>query len=164
MKLKVKQNKLFLNEDCQFEVFENSSTLPFYSFIKKYTKKGYKQYVFSFEEMMKIAEFFLLKYSAKIINLDLLINNNEHQEYIDKMIENISYDRSEFIVLYKFLNRLNEVDGEEVNKISIKFRKNKLYKFSIYMSGLIEINDGNREEIIKEMIKALENINAKIYS
>ncbi|HEI9372573.1 TPA: hypothetical protein SLC65_001103 [Staphylococcus aureus] len=164
MKIKVKQNKLFLNEACQFEVFENSSTLPFYSFIKNYTKKGYNQYVFSFEEMMKITEIFILKYSAKIINLDLLINNKEHQEDIDNMIENISYDRSEFLVLYEFLNRLNEVDGEEVNKISIKFRNNKLYKFSIYMSGLIEISDGNREEILNEIIKAIENTNAKIYS
>lgn len=164
MKIKVKQNKLFLNEDRQFEVFENSSTLPFYSFIKDYTKKGYSQYVFSFKEMMEITEFFLLKYSAKIINIDLLINNEEHQKYIDNMIEDISYDKSKFIVLYKFLSRLNEVDGEEVNKISIKFRNNKLYKFSIYMSGLIEISDGSREEIINEIIKALENINAKIYS
>lgn len=164
MKLKITQNKLFINKYSKFEVFENSSTLPFYSFIKNHTANGYNQYVFSFEEMMKITEKFLLKYSAEIINLDLLINNNEHQKDIDMLIKNISYDRSEFLVLYKFLNRLNEVDGEEVNKISIKFRNAKLYKFSIYMSGLIEISDGNREEIINEIIKALENINEKIYN
>ena len=53
---------------------------------------------------------------------------------------------SEFINFINYLKALYEEESEEINKLCIKYRvNNELFKWYIYMNGLIEIENGKKK-------------------
>ena len=130
------QNKIFLNDKHEFHFIEKPISNSYYSFVQNYNRNGY----------------FLLKYKARIIELELLMNDEEYRENTRIEIEEVNNNNEHFINFVKYLRDLYENQNEEINKLCIKYRENnELFKWYIYMNGLIEIESGKKENIIKDL-------------
>lgn len=150
------QNKIFLSDKHEFRFIEKPTNYSYYSFIQNYNRDGYEQFLIDFDTMLEIIQYFLLKYSARIIELDLLMNDEEYSENIRFEIEKVNNNNEYFINFIKYLRNLYENQSEEINKLCIKYRENnELFKWYIYMNGLIEIENGKKEDIINDLKKVI---------
>lgn len=96
--------------------------------------------------MLKIMQYFILKYRAEIKELNLLINDEEYRDEIRYRIKQVNSNNEEFINFINYLKALYEEESEEINKLCIKYRvNNELFKWYIYMNGLIEIENGKKK-------------------
>lgn len=91
-------------------------------------------------------QYFILKYRAEIKELNLLINDEEYRDEIRYRIKQVNSNNEEFINFINYLKALYEEESEEINKLCIKYRvNNELFKWYIYMNGLIEIENGKKK-------------------
>lgn len=158
------QNKIFLNNKQNLQIIEKPDNNSYYSFIQNYNRNGYEQFLVGFDTMLKIMQYFILKYRAKIIELDLLINDEEYKDEIRYEIEQVNSNNEEFINFIKYLRALYDDESEEINKLCIKYRvNNELFKWYIYMNGLIEIENGKKEDIINDLRTVIVK-NEKVYN
>ncbi|MGW7998917.1 hypothetical protein ACWEYI_00025 [Staphylococcus xylosus] len=146
------QNKIFLNDKHEFHFIEKPINNSYYSFVQNYNRNGYEQFIIDFDTMLELIQYFLLKYKARIIELELLMNDEEYRENTRIEIEEVNNNNEHFINFVKYLRDLYENQNEEINKLCIKYRENnELFKWYIYMNGLIEIESGKKENIIKDL-------------
>ncbi|AWI44788.1 hypothetical protein BJG88_08570 [Staphylococcus nepalensis] len=158
------QNKIFLNNKQNLQIIEKPDNNSYYSFIQNYNRNGYEQFLVGFDTMLKIMQYFILKYRAKIIELDLLINDEEYKDEIRYEIEQVNSNNEELINFIKYLRALYDDESEEINKLCIKYRvNNELFKWYIYMNGLIEIENGKKEDIINDLRTVIVK-NEKVYN
>ena len=158
------QNKIFLNDKHEFRFIEKPINNSYYSFVQNYNRSGYEQFLINFDTMLEIIQYFLLKYKARIIELELLMNDEEYREDTRFEIEEVNNKNEHFIDFTKYLRDLYENQNEEINKLCIKYRENnELFKWHIYMNGLIEIESGNKENIIKDLRTVIVK-NEKVYN
>ncbi|MCH4383007.1 MULTISPECIES: hypothetical protein [Staphylococcus] len=146
------QNKIFLNNKQDLQIIEKPDNTSYYSFIQKYNRNAYEQFLVDFDTMLKIMQYFILKYRAEIKELNLLINDEEYRDEIRYRIKQVNSNNEEFINFINYLKALYEEESEEINKLCIKYRvNNELFKWYIYMNGLIEIENGKKEDIINDL-------------
>ena len=150
-----KQYKLFKSRDNNcLEAIE--ITGDYYPFVRSKLDEGYSQIVISSAIMLNILETVFIKKEAKIVNVDLIEEDEKYKQQMKYLIASANKDRAYLHELMKELSFLSENESVEIKNINIKYRREgKLIDIKLSVNGLIRASDN---EMVCSEILFIEEI------
>lgn len=139
--MEYKQYKLFKSQESNcLETFEIDG--DYYSFVRSKLKQGYSQIVISSAIMLRVLETVFIKKGAKIVNVELIQEDDQYNQQMKHFIDCANKDRAYLHELMKELSFLSENESVEIKSINIKYRKTeKLIDIKLSVNGLIKANE-----------------------
>lgn len=150
-----KQYKLFKSQDNScLEAIEIAG--DYYPFVRSKLDEGYSQIVISSAIMLNILETVFIKKEAKIVNVDLIEEDEQYKQQMEYLIASANKDRAYLHELMKELSFLSENESVEIKNINIKYRREgKLIDIKLSVNGLIRASDN---EMVGPEISFIEEI------
>lgn len=143
------------DEKLDIKIIEyDSSQDDYYSLIKKYREQGYSQVIVSSKLMVNIlSEYFLIR-KCKIIDIEMLEEDDVLDENIKNILTKVNGDRAYFSVLLDEIYYLVEENSIDLKKIEFSWRENgETTSVFILLNGIIGISDNKYVDEIEHLQK-----------
>lgn len=122
-----------LMEKISGKVFRKDNTyfvLPislenYYDQIKKYKTDGYNQVILTADVLIKILKQEFVNHSAKILQVELMDNQDDYQNEVNNLITAVSEDRGKSIILFDELADLEHSDSIELRNVKLSIRNSQ---------------------------------------
>ncbi|MDY2528758.1 hypothetical protein SOP56_02655 [Weissella confusa] len=146
--------KVFKKDDGYFPM--PISLENYYEQIKNYKSEGYSQVILTADVLLEVLKQAFVSHDAKIMNIELLDDQDVYQEELNALIDKVSENRDMFIVLFDDLADLNHSDSIELREIKLLIRKDEVANIvSVANNGYIH-GEGN--------LSIIDSLNAAISS
>lgn len=155
--MKTNQYKIFL-KDSQL-CLKNNIGNDYYSFIQELSGEGYKQIIIPSNVLLDLMKNIFKDKKATIKDIDLLEDDDDYNDKIDKIILETQDDRDNFVELFEELRYLSSDQNIEIRKIRFSYKNdNKLIDLSLSINGLIEVLYGESKGVEEEIGAMIEFI------
>lgn len=145
--------KLFFNRDYRVDFFEIDQSNNYYKSVREKVDNGYKPIIVSSDLMIDILKKYFKEKKANVVNIELLQEDHNYQEQINKLISSLKTNRDYFIDLVEELSFLSETNNNEIRRLRFKYRKGEeLIDISISLNGLLNYSDN---QATKEELKGI---------
>lgn len=155
-----KQGKVFQKYNSKELIFFDLNGRNYYQFIKEKSQEGFKQAIFDSNTLILILEYIFASKNGDIVEINLLEQDYEYEEFLKKLISEVKHNRNKIILFVKELSFLTRDSSIDIKSIKMKYRdkKGRLFLFKISINGLLTYRDTEiAEEEIDDLIKYLQN-------
>lgn len=133
-------------------VFQNTQTKEVKCFLydpqKNYcyvvqdpSKRGYQQCVFTSSAMIALMEKFLLKHNSIVTEIEFLVDDEELNQEIKKIIEQMKDNGTCWEILKDKLSFLSKYDSIGIKKVSIKSKQENGFLLNLYVNGIFDATE-----------------------
>lgn len=151
--MKLLHYKLFNNKTNKVEAIKRPLNKDYYEFVREMQHSDFNQIIITSDIMIQIIKVFFTKHNAEIIEIELLEQYKEHNDYINTLIEDLLKDRAKIVELLESLKSFHESSVIDIKKINIKLREDgEIYKFYLYINGILETSSNEITEKYNEII------------
>lgn len=155
--MKFKQSKLFIDDKKEIATVSIKQSDNYYSNLRKYVNKGYKQIIVPSDVMIKVLKIYFKEKVARILSIELLEEDSDYSIQLDKIINSIEANRDYFVDLIEELNYLAEKSTIEIKSVRFKYRiESRPVDITISVNGILTYNESEIS------IKEIDNLNSLI--
>ncbi|MGB4589490.1 MAG: hypothetical protein WBI17_09710 [Clostridiaceae bacterium] len=142
--------KIFYNKEYDIDLFEIEKYGNYYNKVREKIDIGYKPIIVSSDLMINILKKYFTEKKADIVKIELLEEDIEYQEHINKMIRTLKSNRDYFIDLIEEISFLSDNDNVEIRCLRFKYtREQELIDISVSLNG--SLNYTNNQTTKKEL-------------
>ena len=123
----------------------------YYKFIKNKQSNGYCQCIVTSDIMITIIQNYILKGNVEIIAIEFMVEDQELQEEIDKLLSFMKQNLGYWEILKKKLSFLRENDSIEMKKVDFRMLDGTGGVFSIQVNGIVGVTENRYEEVTTEI-------------
>lgn len=135
----MKTYKYFSTVDRDIIYKEINITHSYYSTIQQIIREGYNQIIITSDILIVILKKFFQQYNLKIVEIELLEDDENYQNQINSIITEVNEDSNYVLSLMDELSKF-EVDSIEIKKVHVKYREDGiLNEFSLSINGILTI-------------------------
>lgn len=149
--------KIFFNKEYHVELFEIEQSNNYYKSVREKIDSGYRPIIVSSDIMINILKKYFTEKKADIVKIELLEDDPDYQEDINRIIRTLKSNRDYFVNLVEEISFLSENDNVEIKCLRFKYRRDQeLVDISVTLNGSLNYsnNQATKEELygIKDII------------
>lgn len=144
------RKKIFLDQQTKkLKILDIPKEPDYYDFLQGKLEKGLEQEIIFSHNMIAILKYYFINYQAKIVSIDLMMDDEELAETVNTLISQTTKDRGKFLVLIEKLDYFNSEKSIDIEKIRFKYRdkNNKIFDFTLLINGNILVNSDTDEQL-----------------
>ena len=116
--------KVFQNiQTRDIECFLYDPQQNYYYMVQNASKRGYQQSIFTSSVMIALIEEFLLKYNSIVTEIEFLVEDEELNQEIKKIIGKMKDNGAYWEILKDKLSFLSKCDSIDIKKVSVKSKQ-----------------------------------------
>lgn len=157
----VKYFKIFQDKNNEIKAIEYSEKdqRNYFNFVKTQHEKGLRQVIITSEIMLEILKKCFIDYNFELVRVYFVEEDGELDSEIKRILNKIEKNRAYFVKLLEKLKCIannSSIDIESIELKSIEKIYNKYVSFSIRVNGILSIEKGAEDFLLKIIINLLK--------
>lgn len=151
--------KVFQNiQTRDIECFLYDPQQNYYYVVQNASKSGYQQSIFTSSVMIALIEEFLLKYKSIVTEIEFLVEDEELNQEIKKIIGKMKDNGAYWEILKDKLSFLSKYDSIDIKKVSIKSKQENGFLLSLQVNGIFGVTENAYELVATEICNVVRRV------
>lgn len=122
------------------------------------SKNGYQQSIFTSSVMIALIEEFLLKYNSIVTEIEFLVEDEELNQEIKKIIGQMKDNGAYWEILKDKLSFLSKYDSIDIKKVSIKSKQGNGFLLSLQVNGIFDVTENAYDLVATEICNVVRRV------
>ena len=131
-----------------------------YCYVVDVSKSGYQQCTFTTSAMIVLVGKFLLKHNSIVTEIEFLVEDEELNQEINKIIGQMKDNVAYWKILKDKLSFLSKYDAIDIKKVSIKSQQGNGFLLNLHVNGIFDVTE-NVYDLVATEICNVVGINSK---
>lgn len=150
--------KVFQNiQTRDIECFLYDPQQNYYYVVQNASKSGYQQSIFTSSVMIALIEEFLLKYNSIVTEIEFLVEDEELNQEIKKIIGQMKDNGAYWEILKDKLSFLSKYDSIDIKKVSIKSKQGNGFLLSLQVNGIFDVTENAYDLVATEICNVVRS-------
>jgi hypothetical protein len=151
--------KVFQNiQTRDIECFLYDPQQNYYYVVQNASKSGYQQSIFTSSVMIALIEEFLLKYNSIVTEIEFLVEDEELNQEIKKIIGQMKDNGAYWEILKDKLSFLSKYDSIDIKKVSIKSKQGNGFLLSLQVNGIFDVTENAYDLVATEICNVVRRV------
>ena len=151
--------KVFQNiQTRDIECFLYDPQQNYYYVVQNASKSGYQQSIFTSSVMIALIEEFLLKYNSIVTEIEFLVEDEELNQEIKKIIGKMKDNGAYWEILKDKLSFLSKYDSIDIKKVSIKSKQENGFLLSLQVNGIFDVTENAYDLVATEICNVVRRV------
>ena len=151
--------KVFQNiQTRDIECFLYDPQQNYYYVVQNASKSGYQQSIFTSSVMIALIEEFLLKYNSIVTEIEFLVEDEELNQEIKKIIGQMKDNGAYWEILKDKLSFLSKYDSIDIKKVSIKSKRGNGFLLSLQVNGIFDVTENAYDLVATEICNVVRRV------
>lgn len=151
--------KVFQNiQTRDIECFLYDPQQNYYYVVQNASKSGYQQSIFTSSVMIALIEEFLLKYNSIVTEIEFLVEDEELNQEIKKIIGKMKDNGAYWEILKDKLSFLSKYDSIDIKKVSIKSKQGNGFLLSLQVNGIFDVTENAYDLVATEICNVVRRV------
>lgn len=151
--------KVFQNiQTRDIECFLYNPQQNYYYVVQNASKSGYQQSIFTSSVMIALIEEFLLKYNSIVTEIEFLVEDEELNQEIKKIIGQMKDNGAYWEILKDKLSFLSKYDSIDIKKVSIKSKQGNGFLLSLQVNGIFDVTENAYDLVATEICNVVRRV------
>ena len=151
--------KVFQNiQTRDIECFLYDPQQNYYYVVQNASKNGYQQSIFTSSVMIALIEEFLLKYNSIVTEIEFLVEAEELNQEIKKIIGQMKDNGAYWEILKDKLSFLSKYDSIDIKKVSIKSKQGNGFLLSLQVNGIFDVTENAYDLVATEICNVVRRV------
>lgn len=151
--------KVFQNiQTRDIECFLYDPQQNYYYVVQNASKSGYQQSIFTSSVMIALIEEFLLKYNSIVTEIEFLVDDEELNQEIKKIIGQMKDNGAYWEILKDKLSFLSKYDSIDIKKVSIKSKQGNGFLLSLQVNGIFDVTENAYDLVATEICNVVRRV------
>lgn len=151
--------KVFQNiQTRDIECFLYDPQQNYYYVVQNASKSGYQQSIFTSSVMIALIEEFLLKYNSIVTEIEFLVEDEELNQEIKKIIGQMKDNGAYWEILKDKLSFLSKYDSIDIKKVSIKSKQGNGFLLSLQVNGIFDVTENAYDLVATEICHVVRRV------
>ena len=151
--------KVFQNiQTRDIECFLYDPQQKYYYVVQNASKNGYQQSIFTSSVMIALIEEFLLKYNSIVTEIEFLVEDEELNQEIKKIIGQMKDNGAYWEILKDKLSFLSKYDSIDIKKVSIKSKQGNGFLLSLQVNGIFDVTENAYDLVATEICNVVRRV------
>lgn len=151
--------KVFQNiQTRDIECFLYDPQQNYYYVVQNASKSGYQQSIFTSSVMIALIEEFLLKYNSIVTEIEFLVEDEELNQEIKKIIGQMKDNGAYWEILKDKLSFLSKYDSIDIKKVSIKSKQENGFLLSLQVNGIFDVTENAYDLVATEICNVVRRV------
>ena len=151
--------KVFQNiQTRDIECFLYDPQQNYYYVVQNASKNVYQQSIFTSSVMIALIEEFLLKYNSIVTEIEFLVEDEELNQEIKKIIGQMKDNGAYWEILKDKLSFLSKYDSIDIKKVSIKSKQGNGFLLSLQVNGIFDVTENAYDLVATEICNVVRRV------
>lgn len=151
--------KVFQNiQTRDIECFLYDPQQNYYYMVQNASKRGYQQSIFTSSVMIALIEEFLLKYNSIVTEIEFLVEDEELNQEIKKIIGKMKDNGAYWEILKDKLSFLSKCDSIDIKKVSVKSKQGNGFLLSLQVNGIFNVTENAYNLVATEICNVVGRV------